>query len=65
MNKKSICKEQIIFYTMGVLFVLLIISLIGLRMFVFFKYANTPIKDIPAWAYWVMQDNSKGGNNNG
>lgn len=61
MSKKSICKEQIIFYAVTVFFVLLIIGLICFRMFVFFKYANTPIKDVPAWAYWVMQDNGKGG----
>lgn len=61
MSKKSICKEQIIFYALTVLFVLLIVGLICFRVCVFFKYANTPVKDVPAWAYWVMQDNGNGG----
>ena len=46
---------------MTAFFVLLAVGLICFRVFVFFKYANTPIKDVPAWAYWVMQDNGTGG----
>ena len=61
MKEKGLCKEQVIFYIGVSLFVILVLGMIGLRCFVFFKYANTPIKDIPAWAYWIMQDNGKGG----
>lgn len=62
MSKKGVCKEQVIFYIGVGLFVVLVLGLIALRTFVFFRYANTPVKDVPAWAYWVMQDNGKGGN---
>ena len=61
MNKKGVCKEQVIFYIGVGLFVVLVLGLIALRTFVFFRYANAPVKDVPAWAYWVMQDNGNGG----
>lgn len=44
-------------------FILLIaFACIGLRIYVFAKYGNTPIKDVPAWAYWVMDDKGRGSN---
>lgn len=34
---------------------LLVIAFIILKVVVMIEYGNTPITEVPAWAYWIMQ----------
>lgn len=38
-----------------VLCILLTLSFIGLEVYILIRYSNTPISEVPAWAYWFMQ----------
>lgn len=32
----------------------IVLGCIILRIYVFFAYGNTPITEIPSWAFWIM-----------
>jgi len=32
----------------------IVLGYIALRIYVFFVYGNTPITEIPSWAFWIM-----------
>lgn len=56
MEKREIEPEQIIFIFMLALISVIVIACLAIRVYVMKTYWNTPIKDVPAWAVWVMQD---------
>lgn len=56
MGKIDIEPEQIVFIFMLGIVIVITAACLALRVYVFKEYGNTPIAEVPAWAYWVMQD---------
>ena len=45
--------------TILIIVVGLILSVIGVEIYVWIEYGSKPITEIPAWALWFMWGNSK------
>jgi hypothetical protein len=50
MKKPKITLQEIILAISIVIWVLLI----GLVVYALIEYGDTPVKDVPLWAYWLM-----------
>lgn len=62
MNKK-IDSNNIIAVFWTVLSILIIIAVVAyaiLCTWAFFNYADTPVTELPAWVWWIMQSNRGG-----
>lgn len=50
-------KDKIIFITVrGLMILIILIGLcfIGLMIYLKIKYANTPVGELPSWAFWLI-----------
>ena len=59
MSKMKMYLERVLILSPFIIVALLVIALIVFRIMVMINYGDTPITEIPAWAYWVMQSGSK------
>ena len=57
LNKQDI--YSIVWIGIMILMVILVVAFVILRTWVFFTYGDTPVTELPAWVWWLMQD---GGN---
>lgn len=51
--------EQVIRTIFIVVILSLAIGLSAFRIYVFKTYGDRPIAEVPAWAFWVMQDGGR------
>ena len=58
-KKMKMYLERVLILSPFIIVALLVIALIVFRILVMINYGDTPITEIPAWAYWVMQSGSK------
>ena len=58
MRKSKLLTQDIILKILGIFFTILVIAivlaLIGTEIYVWVKYANTPINELPAWVIFFM-----------
>ena len=59
MSKMKMYLERVLILSPFIIVALLVIAFIIFRIMVMINYGDTPITEIPAWAYWVMQSGSK------
>lgn len=58
MNKTD--KIMLALYTFGIIFlVLIVLVVIVIDVYAFIKYGNTPITEVPAWAYFFLMGGRK------
>ncbi len=50
--------ERVLILSPFIIVALLVIACIIFRIMVMINYGDTPITEIPAWAFWVMQSGS-------
>lgn len=58
--KKKIDSECIIAVFWTALLILMIVGVVAyaiLCVWAFFNYADTPVTELPAWVWWIMQTN--------
>lgn len=58
-KKMKMYLERVLILSPFIIVALLVIAFIIFRIMVIINYGDTPITEIPAWAYWVMQSGSK------
>lgn len=58
MSKMKMYLERVLILSPFIIGALLVIAFIIFRIMVMINYGDTPITEIPAWAFWVMQSGS-------
>lgn len=51
-NKRSFTRLEV---TIIVALLLVSVGAIAFRVWVFATYGNTPVTELPAWVWWIMQ----------